>query len=53
MRVGVTDLRDKVGGKTDRLHGVPVLVLGRIKSLHDGKYIETEIRHVAALSDQG
>jgi microcystin degradation protein MlrC len=35
----------KVGGKTDRLHGEPVLVRGRIKSLHDGKYIETEIRH--------
>ncbi|MFN0121234.1 MAG: M81 family metallopeptidase [Blastocatellia bacterium] len=35
----------KVGGKTDRLHGDPVMVRGRVKSLHDGKYIETEIRH--------
>lgn len=35
----------KVGGKTDRLHGEPVLVRGRVKSLHDGKYIETEVRH--------
>ena len=35
----------KVGGKTDRLHGEPVTVRGRVKSLHDGKYIETEVRH--------
>ncbi len=35
----------KVGGKTDRLHGEPVMVRGRVKSLHDGKYIETEVRH--------
>ncbi len=35
----------KVGGKTDRLHGEPVLVRGRVRSLHDGHYIEPEIRH--------
>jgi microcystin degradation protein MlrC len=35
----------EVGGKTDKLHGEPVRVRGRIKSLHDGKYVETEIRH--------
>jgi len=34
-----------VGGKTDRMHGEPVRVRGTVKSLHDGKYIETEIRH--------
>ncbi|MCP5112596.1 MAG: MlrC domain protein, partial [bacterium] len=34
-----------VGGKTDRFHGQPVRVRGRVKSLHDGKYLETEIRH--------
>jgi microcystin degradation protein MlrC len=34
-----------VGGKTDKLHGDPVRVRGRVKSLHDGRYIETEIRH--------
>jgi len=34
-----------VGGKTDRLHGEPVRVRGRVKSLHDGRYVETEIRH--------
>ncbi len=34
-----------VGGKTDKFHGQPVRVRGRVKSLHDGNYIETEIRH--------
>jgi len=34
-----------VGAKADKLHGEPVRVRGRVKSLHDGKYIETEIRH--------
>ncbi|MCZ2073860.1 MAG: M81 family metallopeptidase [Bryobacterales bacterium] len=34
-----------VGGKTDNLHGRPVLVRGRVKSMHEGKYTETEIRH--------
>ncbi len=34
-----------VGGKTDKMHGDPVRVRGRVKALHDGKYIETEVRH--------
>jgi microcystin degradation protein MlrC len=34
-----------IGGKTDNLHGKPVPVTGKVKSLHDGHYIETEIRH--------
>jgi microcystin degradation protein MlrC len=34
-----------VGGRTDSLHGAPVDVRGRVKSIHDGKYIETEVRH--------
>jgi microcystin degradation protein MlrC len=34
-----------VGGKTDNLHGKPVTIAGKVKSLHDGHYIETEIRH--------
>jgi len=34
-----------VGGKTDKMHGEPVLIRGRVKSLHDGKYVETEVRH--------
>lgn len=34
-----------VGGKTDRMHGEPVKIRGKVQSLHDGKYVETEIRH--------
>jgi microcystin degradation protein MlrC len=34
-----------VGGKTDDLHGKPVRIRGRVKSLHNGEYTETEIRH--------
>ncbi|MDZ4799796.1 MAG: M81 family metallopeptidase [Bryobacteraceae bacterium] len=34
-----------VGGKTDNLHGKPVVISGKVKSLHDGDFIETEIRH--------
>jgi microcystin degradation protein MlrC len=44
----------QVGGKTDDLHGGPVLVKGVVKSLHDGKYMETEKRHGGArYLDQG
>lgn len=34
-----------VGGKTDRLHGDPVQIEGRVKSLCDGRFIETAPRH--------
>jgi microcystin degradation protein MlrC len=34
-----------VGAKTDKMHGEPVLIRGKVKSLHDGKFIETEVRH--------
>ena len=34
-----------VGGKTDKLHGDPVRVRGRVKSLHDGRWVEPEVRH--------
>jgi microcystin degradation protein MlrC len=34
-----------VGGKTDTMHGKPVRVRGRVRTLHEGKYIETETRH--------
>lgn len=43
-----------VGGKTDDLHGASIPVRGRVKSLHDGKFIETEVRHGGArYYDQG
>ena len=34
-----------VGGKVDRLHGEPVAVTGRVRLLHDGTYVEPEVRH--------
>lgn len=34
-----------VGGKTDRLHGEPVRVRGRVKSLYDGRFVEPAMRH--------
>jgi microcystin degradation protein MlrC len=34
-----------VGGKTDTLHGPPVLVTGRVRSLHEGTYEEWRPRH--------
>jgi microcystin degradation protein MlrC len=35
----------RVGGKTDDIHGKPVRIKGRVKSLHDGNYFEPEVRH--------
>ncbi|MBI1896916.1 MAG: M81 family metallopeptidase [Acidobacteria bacterium] len=34
-----------VGARTDRLHGDPVRIRGRVKSLHDGRFLETQPRH--------
>jgi microcystin degradation protein MlrC len=34
-----------VGGKVDRLHGEPVTMTGRVRLLHDGTYVEHEVRH--------
>ena len=34
-----------VGGKTDHMHGKPVRIRGRIRSLHEGRYVEPEVRH--------
>jgi microcystin degradation protein MlrC len=34
-----------VGGAVDKLHGDPVTVRGVVKSLHAGKWVETEARH--------
>lgn len=48
------NLTIQVGGKKDDLHGEPVEVRGRVKCLHDGRYIETEPRHGGArYHDQG
>ncbi len=34
-----------IGGKTDHMHGKPVRVRGRVRSLHEGRYVEPEVRH--------
>jgi microcystin degradation protein MlrC len=34
-----------VGGAVDRMHGEPVHVRGRVRSLHEGKWVEAEARH--------
>jgi microcystin degradation protein MlrC len=46
VKAGINGAFDMaVGGKTDDLHGKPVHVRGKVRSLHSGDYIETEIRH--------
>jgi microcystin degradation protein MlrC len=46
FRAGVGGAFDQaVGGKTDKMHGEPVRIRGRVKALTDGKYVETEVRH--------
>jgi microcystin degradation protein MlrC len=35
----------QVGGKTDALHGPTLPITGRVRTLHDGSYEETERRH--------
>ncbi len=34
-----------VGGKTDSMHGDPVSIRGRVRLIHDGRFVETEPRH--------
>lgn len=34
-----------VGGKTDNLHGHPVSIRGKVRLIHDGRFVETEPRH--------
>lgn len=35
----------QVGGKTDDVHGTTLSIRGRVRTLHDGSYEETERRH--------
>lgn len=39
------EVRLVVGGKVDRAHGEPLSVAGKVRLLHDGTYIEPEVRH--------
>jgi microcystin degradation protein MlrC len=34
-----------VGGKVDNIHGPTLSISGRVRTIHDGKYMETERRH--------
>jgi microcystin degradation protein MlrC len=34
-----------VGGKVDHLHGEPLPVTGRVRLLHEGTYVEPDVRH--------
>jgi microcystin degradation protein MlrC len=34
-----------VGGKSDDMHGKPVRVRGKVRSLHAGRYLEPAVRH--------
>lgn len=46
VKLGVGGKFDMVvGGKIDDMHGKPVRVRGRVKTLNEGKYIEHETRH--------
>jgi microcystin degradation protein MlrC len=38
-------LRLAVGGKQDARHGAPVEVTGVVRSIHDGRFVETQPRH--------
>ena len=35
----------KVGAKTDQRHDAPISLLGTVRTLHDGRYVETQVRH--------
>lgn len=37
-----------VGGKTDKIHGPSIPIIGRVRTLHDGTFEETERRHGGA-----
>lgn len=46
LRTGIgEEVGLSVGGKTDRRHGKPVPIRGRVRLIHDGHFVETEPRH--------
>jgi len=46
QRTGVGNtLSLAIGGKVDKRHGQPLHVTVRVKSLHDGNFVETQARH--------
>jgi len=48
------ELTLKIGAKTDHLHGTPVTITGRVRTISDGLFVETKVRHGGwGLNDQG
>ena len=46
VKIGVGGEFDMlVGGKSDKLHGDPVRIRGKVQLIYNGEYIETAIRH--------
>jgi microcystin degradation protein MlrC len=39
------EVRLRVGGKVDRLHGDPIDVVGHVRLMSDGTYMEQQVRH--------
>ena len=42
-----------VGGKTDDMHGSPVALSGRVRSVHDGRYVHTGSYMTGQVTDMG
>jgi microcystin degradation protein MlrC len=55
QRAGVrSEVELAVGGKTDTRHGSPVRITGHVRTLSDGRFVETQPRHGGwGASDQG
>ena len=55
VQAGVRNsVRCRVGGKTDKSHGEPVEIEGTVRSISDGRFIETQVRHGGwGINDQG
>lgn len=46
LRAGVrSEVELEVGSKADKRHGCPVVIKGRVRTLSDGVFVETEVRH--------
>jgi len=46
LRAGVRQpVSLQVGGKTDAMHGAPVAIEGRVRTIGDGVFVETQVRH--------
>ncbi len=46
LRAGIrSEVSLEVGGKTDSLHGSPVRIKGRVRTLSDGIFVEKQVRH--------